>query len=143
MDLQKEGKDLGAQVTMMKGKYGVAKSFRESIRDMDKQTKLMREDSDVRTADMMAQQIAEAKGEYEKEPNEPGKLIKYVEILRKTENPDFENQAIEILEEAFKRTGQFRWRKSAGEIKLIQLSRMERSMRQAYQANPADEELKK
>jgi tetratricopeptide (TPR) repeat protein len=143
MDLQKELKDLGAQVTMMKGKYGVAKSFRESVRDMDKQSRLQREDSDVRTVDALHEMIVDAKKEYEAEPNEPGKLIKYVEVLRKTESPDFENQAIELLEEAFKRTGQFRWRKSAGEIKIIQMSRMERSMRQAYQANPADEDLKK
>ena len=143
MDLQKELKDLGAQVTMMKGKYGVAKSFRESVRDMSKQTKLMREDSDIRTDDMMAEQIASAKAEYEAEPNEPGKLMKYIDILRKTENADFENLAIEILEDAFKRTNQFRWRKAAGEIKLVQLGRMERSMRQAFQASPADEELRK
>lgn len=143
MDLQKELKDLGAQVTMMKGKYGVAKSFRESVRDMDKQSKLMREDSDVRTVDALQQAIADAKAEHEAEPLEPGKLMKYVEVLRKTETLEYENQAIEILEDAFKRTGQFRWRKSAGEIKLIQFSRMERGMRQAYQANPADEQAKK
>src|SRR4029079_8818550 len=69
--------------------------------------------------------------------------MKYVETLSKTETPEYENQAIEILEEALKRTGQFRFRKSAGEIKLTQLNRMERSLRQAVQASPADEDLKK
>ncbi len=142
MDLQKELKDLGAQQTMSAGKYGVAKSFRESVRDMDKQRKLMVSDSDVRTVDMLEAAIAEAKGEWEAEPNEPGKLMKYVEALRKTELPEYENTAIELLEEAYKRTSQFRWRKSAGEIKLIQLSRMERSLRQTLQKDPSNEELK-
>ena len=143
MDLQKELKDLGANMTMDQGKYGVAKSFRESVRDMDKQRRLMVQDTDVRTLDMLTQQIAEAKAELEAEPNEPGKIMKYVEVLRKTENPDYENQAIELLEDAFKRTGQFRWRRAAGEIKLVQLSRMERSLRQMLQKNPGDEDLKK
>src|SRR5205823_2340254 len=122
MDLQKELKDLGARQTMWQGKYETSKSFRDSMRDRDKQDALLDQDKDIRSADAMARQIAEAKREYDAEPNEPGKLIKYVEVLRKTEDPDHENQAIELLEEAFKRTGQFRWRKSAGEIKIIQLS---------------------
>jgi tetratricopeptide (TPR) repeat protein len=68
--------------------------------------------------------------------------MKYVEALRKTESMEHENRAIEILEDAFKRTGQFRFRKALGEIKLSQLSRMERSLRHAYQASPADADLK-
>jgi hypothetical protein len=143
MDLQKEGKDLGAQLTMAKGKYMTGKSFRDSVRDMDKQHELMEKDSDIRTADGMLKQVLAAKAEYDAEPNEPGKLMKYVEALRKTEDPEQENVAIELLDSVYKRTGQFRWRKSAGEIKLAQLGRMERSLRAQYQANPADAEAKK
>src|SRR5205823_5189955 len=80
---------------------------------------------------------------YEAEPNEPGKLIKYVEVLRKTEDVDHENLAIELLDAAYKRTDQFRWRKAAGEIKIIQLSRMERTLRQAVQKAPEDADLRK
>ena len=71
MDLQKELKDLGAQQTMTSGKYGVAKTFRDSVRDMDKQRKLMVQDTDVRTIDMMQQQILDAEAEWKAEPNEP------------------------------------------------------------------------
>jgi tetratricopeptide (TPR) repeat protein len=143
MDLQKELKDLGAQLTMTQGKYDSSRSFRDSVRDMDKQRKLMVQDTDVRTLDMLQQQILEAEAEWKAEPNEPGKLMKYVEALRKTEDMEHENRAIEILEDAFKRTGQFRFRKAVGEIKLQQLSRMERSLRTALQQNPADADLKK
>jgi len=143
MDLQKELKDLGAQQTMAQGKYASGKSFRESVRDMAGQRKLMVSDSDVRTIDMMRQMILDAEAEWKAEPNEPGKLMKYVEALRKTESMEYENVAIEVLEEAFKRTHQFRFRKAIGEVKLSQLSRMERTMRQAYQADPTDADLKK
>jgi tetratricopeptide (TPR) repeat protein len=143
MDLQKELKDLGAQQTMSAGKYGVAKSFRESIKDMEGQRKLMVSDSDVRTLDMLQAQIAEAEAEFKAEPNEPGKIMKYVEALRKTESMEHENRAIEVLEDAFKRTTQFRFRKAVGEIKISQLGRMERTMRQALQKDPGDADLKK
>ena len=143
MDLQKELKDLGAQQTMSAGKYGVAKSFRESVRDMEGQRKLMIQDTDVRTLDMLQQQILEAESEYKAEPNEPGKIMKYVDTLRKTENMEHENIAIEVLEDAFKRTSQFRFRKGIGEIKVTQLGRMERTLRLALQKDPNDVELKK
>ena len=143
MDLQKELKDLGAQLTMHVGKYESGKSFRDSVKDMEGQRKLMVADTDVRTMDMLQQQIVDAKKEYEAEPNEPGKINKYVDALRKTESMEHENLAIEVLEEAFKRTGQFRFRKTLGEIKIAQLGRMERTMRQALQADPSDADLKK
>jgi len=143
MDLQKELKDLGAQQTMSAGKYGVAKSFRESIKDMEGQRKLMVSDSDVRTIDMLQQQILEAEAEYKAEPHEAGKIMKYVDALRKTESMEHENIAIEVLEDAFKRTSQFRFRKGVGEIKISQLGRMERTMRLALQKDPNDADLKK
>ena len=143
MDLQKELKDLGAQQTMAQGKYATGKSFRDSVRDMAGQRELMVADSDVRTVDMMQQQILKAEAEWKAEPSEPGKLMKYVEALRKTESMEHENTAIEVLEDVFKRTGQFRFRKALGEIKLTQLGRMERSMRLAFKADPSDAELKK
>jgi tetratricopeptide (TPR) repeat protein len=143
MDLQKELKDLGANQTMSAGKYGVAKTFRESVRDMAGQRKLQIQDSDVRTLDMLQQQILEAETEYKAEPNEPGKIMKYAEALRKTENMEHENRAIEVLEDAFKRTRQFRFRKGVGEIKITQLGRMERTLRTALQKDPSDADLKK
>jgi tetratricopeptide (TPR) repeat protein len=121
----------------------VAKSFRESVRDMAGQRKLMVSDSDVRTIDMLQQQILEAEAEWKAEPHEAGKLMKYVEALRKTESMEHENKAIEVLEDAYKRTTQFRFRKAVGEIKLSQLSRMERTLRLALQKDPSDADLKK
>ena len=84
----------------------------------------------------------EAEAELKSDPSEPGKLVKLVEALRRSENLENENRAIEMLEEAFKRTSQFRWRKRAGEIKLHQLARMERSIVSQLRADPANEDLK-
>jgi tetratricopeptide (TPR) repeat protein len=127
---------------MDQGKYGKAKSFRESVRDMDTQHKLLDQDKDVRSGDLLTRAIREAEAEWQAEPNEPGKLSKYVDALLKTERPEEENKAIEVLEDAYQRTKQFRWRQRVGLIKFGQLKRMDRSMREEIQKNPTNPELK-
>jgi tetratricopeptide (TPR) repeat protein len=138
MDLQTEMKNLGAQHTMTEGKYGSSGSFRDSIKDMAGQAKLLAGDKDIRNVDVMGGIIADAELDYLKDPNEPGKLMKLVEALVKSESPEYENRAIELLDKAYQRTKQFRFRHSLGKIKMSQLSRMERSLRANLQANPTD-----
>jgi tetratricopeptide (TPR) repeat protein len=128
---------------MSQGKYGTARSFRDSIRDMDKQRGLLDADKDVRSLDVLQRQIALAETEWKAEPNEAGKLAKYVDALLKTELPEYENRAIAVLEDAHQRTGQFRFRFNIGKIRMNQLAREERELRRQVQQNPADEEMKK
>jgi TolA-binding protein len=143
MDLQTELKNLGAQHTMSEGKYGTAKSFRDSVRDAKAQEKLLLQDKDVRTEDQMTRLLREAEEEWKKDPNEPGKLMRYVEALEKMETLEFENQALEVLDEAYKRTKAFRFRHRAGQIQMKQMNRQERAMLQELRANPNDEDLRK
>jgi len=142
MDLQAEYKNLATLDTMDQGKYGKAKSFRDSVRDMATQTKLLDADKDVRNEDLMSRAIKEAEAEWQAEPNEPGKLSKYVDALLKTEHAEQEHKAIEVLEQAFERTKQFRWRQRVGLVKFAQLKRMDRSMRDEIQKNPNNPELR-
>jgi TolA-binding protein len=143
MDLATEEKNLGAQHTMSSGGYESGKSFRDSIKDMEGQQKLLEGDKDVRTEDSMLRSVRETKAEYEATPDDPVKLNKYIEALKKTEQMEYENEAIDLLEKAWRSTNQFIWRAKAGEIKISQLSRMERSLRAAAQADPKDESLRK
>jgi tetratricopeptide (TPR) repeat protein len=141
MDLQHELKHLGAQQTMESGKYGEATTFRESVKDMDAQRKLFEADSDVRTGDAMARQIADAEAEWKAQPDEVGKLNKLVDALVRSEDPANENRAIDLLAVAFERTKQFRFRLNVGKIKLTQLNRAERAMRERVQADRENKEL--
>jgi tetratricopeptide (TPR) repeat protein len=143
MDLQAELKNLGAQQTMEAGRYGESNSFRESVLDADAQQRLLEQDKGVLSEDILQRNIREAQAEYDADPNEPGKLMRLVEALVRTEQMEYENQAIELLEAWFKKTRQFRFRGMAGQIKMKQLARMERSMRAEVARNPSDEELKK
>ena len=140
MDLTTEMKHLAAQHTMSEGKYGIAKSFRESVRDMDAQRELMDKDKDVRTDEVMKRQIAQAEAEWQAEPDEAGKIVKLADALVRTEDPTYEARAIELLQSAFERTRQFRFRQFVGRIKLVQLARQERILRErasSPKTNPA------
>lgn len=143
MELGGELKRLSAERTMFEGKYGSAKSFRESMRDVDSQEKLLQGDKDVQSSDYLLRIAREAEDEWRADPNEAGKLSKYVDALLKTERPEMENKAIDILEQTYAKNRQFRWRQKVGMIKLAQLTRMERSMREQLQKNPADPNMKK
>jgi len=141
MELQAESKNLAAELAMKKGKYD--KTSMDSVRDKDTQDKLLRDERDVRDMDFLGRLIAECEAEFRAEPNEAGKLMKYVEALEKTEDVDYENKALEALEAFYARTKQFRFRRRIGAIKMKQLGRMERSLRAAVQETPGDEGLKK
>jgi hypothetical protein len=138
MDLQRELKNMGANLTMEEGGYSEGGSFRDSIRDRETQEGLLAQDRDHRDASVMSRLINEAEAQYRADPGEPGKLLKLVDALEKTEDPDYENRAIELLTEWHTRTKQFRFRKRIGEINMKQWSRMERSQRQYLDENPND-----
>ena len=142
MDLTNELKHLAAQDTIKGGNYDTGGKFTESVRDMAGQKKLMDADTDVRTHDRMSSVIADAKAEYEANPNEAGKLNRYIEALIKTDSPESENVAIDTLQEAYDRTKQFRYRLDIGKIVIRQLNRTERTLRAKVAGNPADESVR-
>jgi thioredoxin-like negative regulator of GroEL len=142
MDLQKSLRDLGAKDAEVKGKYGVAKNFTESVKDRDTQEKLMKQDKEVHDIDNMRVLIDAAEAEWKTDPNDVAKIGKFVDALVKTEDTEFENRAIDILQGAFERTRQFRFRQRIGLIRIAQMSRMERTLRAAVQKNPTDTEAR-
>jgi tetratricopeptide (TPR) repeat protein len=143
MELTAELKNLSARQTMQAGNYEGAGSFRDSIRDREGQEKLMIQDKDVRSVDQMSRMIAEAEAEWHAEPEEPGKIMKLVDVWRKTEDVEFENKAIDLLQQVFQRTKQFRFRLAIGEIKMKQLNRQVRAKRTSYQADPQNPDTKR
>lgn len=143
MDLQGEMKNLAALYTMTRGKYNRAKSFRESMRDREGQQKLLEEERDVRSEDFLLRRIQDTETDWRATPDDMAKFSKFIDALRSTEQLDHENRAIELLEQMYQKTQNFRWRQRAGEIKLAQLSRMERTLRSQLQSRPDDAELRK
>ncbi|HEX4054551.1 MAG TPA: hypothetical protein VHX86_09830 [Tepidisphaeraceae bacterium] len=142
MDLATELKNLGAMDTMESAGYSKGGSFRDQIRDMNKQSMLLTGDKDFADLDSQQAIIHQAELDYKAEPHDPGKAIRLIEALEKTEHPDFEAKAIELLQEWFDKTKQFRYRQRIGAITMRQLARMERGKREAFLKDQKNEQIK-
>jgi tetratricopeptide (TPR) repeat protein len=140
MDLQSELKNLTAQATMQKARY--EESFTSSVVDLDGQTRLMESERDVVSIDVLARAIRDAEADYKAQPNDLAKLTKLIDALVRTEDLEHENRAIELLEQAYRRTRQFPYRRRVGQIQMKQMGRTERMLRQELQENPKDVQVK-
>jgi tetratricopeptide (TPR) repeat protein len=143
MELSHELKDLAARLTMKEGNYESGTSFRDSIRDMEAQKRLMDADTDVRTEESLNRGVVEAKQVLDRDPNDLANFNKYIEALRKTEDPRYENMAVPLLEAKYKETRQYKFKQTINQITLTQLGRRERTLREAVAAAPNDPEPKK
>jgi tetratricopeptide (TPR) repeat protein len=140
MELTGELKDLSAMETMWRGNYQKGE-FRESMQNRKQQEELLEDERDYKSASILERRISEAEADYAANQNEPGKLTKVIDALLATEQPDHENRAIELLQEAYDRTKQYRYRQNIGRINMKIWNRMERSRREEAKANPNDEKI--
>jgi tetratricopeptide (TPR) repeat protein len=100
-------------------------------------------DKDHVDSDAMSMLIADAEAQYKAQSDDPGKALRLVDALDKTDQMDMENRAVEILQSWYEKTKQFRYRMRIGQINMKQMNRMDRSRRSALAANPEDAALKK
>jgi len=140
-NLQDWLRDLSAQATLQKGRYDDDSDFRSSIKDREDQERLQSQEAMVRSDNVMEREINEAQQEYEAEPKEPGKINRLVTALCHTEKEDRENEAIQILEKAYKELEQFRYKQRAGEIQIKQHHRRARQLFNAFKQDPKSKEL--
>jgi tetratricopeptide (TPR) repeat protein len=129
--------DLGARYTLQKGQYGQEGDFTKGIKDFDKQKELLQKDSIVKGKDHLKQQIEKARKEYEQSPEVTGKVNAYVDALLKFEEDEYENQAVQVLEKAWKDAGAYQFKMRIGDIRIRQLSRRFRQLRDAGKTEEA------
>ena len=142
-ELQGEMRSLAAQDTMNRGKYHTGGSFKNSIRNMGDQQKLLEDEKDFKSEDILLRKIADTEKEWRAAPEDLAKFGKYIDALRSTEMMEYENVAIEALDEMYHKTRQFKFRQKAGEIKISQLNRMYRAMDIELRKDPGNAQKKK
>jgi tetratricopeptide (TPR) repeat protein len=136
MDLQGEARDMAARRTMKDAGYDKQGSFRDQVKDMDSQLRLLDSDKEINDQDALARRIVEAEKELAANPNEPGKLSKLVDLLVQTEKPENEEKAVKILQEYYDKTKTFRFRLRIGQIRMKQMQRQERAKRATVGEDP-------
>jgi tetratricopeptide (TPR) repeat protein len=130
-----------AQATLERGKYDQADSFRDSIKDTAGTRKLIEDDNLVKSNEYLHNALATAKADYEANPKELQVINKYYKALVEMDEEEYENQAIDLLRKAFEETKIYRLKMAVGDVRMKQLRRNLRVMRDAVRADPHDKDM--
>jgi hypothetical protein len=121
-------RDTSSRLTILKGKYGSGESFRDSIKDAESQAEIYDHDRLVQSTDKLTLMIEKAKQDLEADPNDNYKVNVLVDLLTKEEDAERENEAIHVLEDAYHRLDNYRFKHRADDIRLRQVRRKHREV---------------
>jgi tetratricopeptide (TPR) repeat protein len=141
-DLREQLRDISAQVTMDRGKYGQQGDFRQSIKDKDVQADLQAQDRVVKTEDYRIRAVDEARKALGEKPDSPTNLMRLADALSDMGDAKNEDQAIELMENAFARTNNFSFRKHSGELAMKAWKRRCRDIKKRLDADPENSAVK-
>lgn len=125
-DLDSVIKNLSTKLTIIKGNYDSADSFRDSMRDGEEQTQRQDEDRLVHGGDILVEAIERAKKDMDANPDVDAKVIAFVDLLCKNEDDENEKKAIVLLTEKYRASDNYRFKMRADDIAIKQLGRQVR-----------------
>ena len=143
--LQNRVRNMLAKNTMSQGGFdesGEEGGFRRNIRDADKQHQLEQEDSLSKSGSVKDQIVARAEAEHNERPEDLPTLTKYAKALLDRGKPADELKAMSLLGKAYKDSGQFRFRKMAGEIQVKRAQKNVEKLRNQADAENAPPEVR-
>ncbi len=135
-------RDIAGKMTILKGKYSSASSFKDSMQDSDTQRDLHDRDRVVQTDERMDDLVSKAEAQYRDNPTDAATISGLVELLCRREEETGENKAIGVLVKAFKDTDEYRYKMRAEDIRMKQLNRKARQIAASGDAQAAREHLK-
>lgn len=139
-DLKVEQRHLSGRLTITRGKYNEADSFRDSLRDAGAQ-KILHDTERTRQGDTTLDAvIASAKAAHEAEPANQNKFNHYVDALIKTEQPEHEQLAIAVLIKFFGETKNYSFKLKSDDVRLRQMLRKVRVLDEAAKASGDDDD---
>ncbi|MEM7228972.1 MAG: hypothetical protein AAF432_09175 [Planctomycetota bacterium] len=144
-DLDAELKNLSAQRAMSQGGYeqaaGKEGGFRAFVKDADKQQELIEQDSISGGATVEERNLARKKAAYEEDPNVPENINSYALELKKRGDVDSLKLAQQVFMKGFEAIGEYRFRMSAGDIRMQLIRQQERAINEKLKESPDDAEL--
>jgi tetratricopeptide (TPR) repeat protein len=141
-DLADDYKNLSAELTMASGKYDVDGDFRQSIKDRETQAKLYAQDRVVKTQDYRVRAAEDARKAFARNPNLPKNIFHLADVLADLGSDEGENEAIKLLENAYKSQKDFSYMQRAGLVRIRKAKRKLKQAKAAIDANPDDAKAK-
>lgn len=142
-NLESRVRNMAAQMTMSRGGYenNQEGGFRANIRDLKGQQRLEEESRLSKTDDAADRVVAAAKADYEARPTDLNTIARYARELMSRGRPEDEKVAYELLMKAWTETQQFRFRQTAGDLRVRVARRKLNAIRDAAAAKPDDAAL--
>ena len=123
-------RDTSSKLTILKGKYGSGEDFRDSILDAGSQHELLELDRLVQSKDKLTALIEQAKEKLAESPEEPARVSALADLLTQREDYERENEAIKVLEDAYQRLDNYRFKLRADDIRMKQFKRRGRDLKE-------------
>jgi len=142
LDIATDLRDVAGKVTILKGKYQSAESFRDSVHDSEAQKELHDKERAVQSDESLDKLIASARQRCEANPLDKATITELVNLLCRREQTKEETQAIGILLKAFEQTDEYPFKMRADEIRMRQLNRQGHQIVASGDAKAAREHLK-
>lgn len=143
--LATEVRNMAAKATMSRGgfdKAGEQGGFMANVRNLDKQKALEDAEKIVKSEDTVERLLQTAEEDYKRRPDDPSANNVYIKRLLERGTPADEARAIEVSMKAFETLKQFRFRQTAGEIRIRQARKKHSELKKQLDANPGDTALK-
>ncbi len=146
-ELAAEINDLAAQRAMDQGGYEEATKvgeggYRKFVKNLDKQKELEEAESISGGSSVEERNFARAKKQYEESPEQPDAINQYAMQLRKRGTPEALHEAEQIYLKGFEATGEYRFRMSAGDIRIELKRRVLHDLDKKLEEDPDSESLK-
>lgn len=141
-NLADDFKNLSAELTMARGKYDTEGDFRKSIKDRETQERMQAQQNVVQPESYRLSAVQHARNELKREPNLPKNIFNLAHALAAVQTDEAENEAMRLLENAYKSTRDFSFKQRAGQLMIKQLQRKIRQAKTRLEANPDDTEAK-
>jgi tetratricopeptide (TPR) repeat protein len=142
-ELQDELRDLSASMTMKKGKYGTAKTFRDSIKDRESQDKLQSQDNVVKSTYVKKEAIERARKKIRDGHETVTNILELAGALFDAGTNETDEEAFRLLNNAYDKSKDFTYLKQLGEFRIRKLKLPIRQLTKKLQNAPQDELLPK
>lgn len=141
-DLAEEYKNLSAELTMARGRYDGEGDFTKSIKDREKQAELYAQERTVKTEDYRLSAVEAARKALAENPDLDKNVINLTDALADLRTDEAENEAVELLENAYQRKQDYSYKHRAGSLRIRQLGRKLKEAKAAVNSRPDDAEAK-
>lgn len=127
-------RDMAGKLTILKGNYSNAESFRDSVHETEQQRETYDKERLVQDDKRVDELIATAQARYDANPTDQRIINELVDLLCRRELEEGEKRAISLLIKAHKETDDYRHKSRACDIKMKQHRRAVRAAREAGDA---------